>query len=76
MYAIRSYYDQFRRAESITVPENFDYVKIPGLTGEVREKLLKVRPRTLGQAARISGVTPAAIAILSVWIRRGRNSVS
>lgn len=65
--------DQFRRAENITIPERFEYAKIPGLTAEVREKLTKVSPRTLGQAARISGVTPAAIAILSVWIRRSRH---
>lgn len=63
--------ERFRKTESVVIPEEFDYLKIPGLTAEVREKLHRGRPRTLGQAARIPGITPAAIAILSVWLRRG-----
>ncbi len=63
--------ERFRKTEEVVIPEPFDFGKIPGLTAEVREKLSKGRPRTLGQAARIPGVTPAAIAILSVWLRRG-----
>jgi tRNA uridine 5-carboxymethylaminomethyl modification enzyme len=63
--------ERFRKTESVAIPEVADYFKIPGLTVEVREKLQRGRPRTLGQAARIPGITPAAIAILSVWLRRG-----
>ncbi|KIH77665.1 tRNA uridine 5-carboxymethylaminomethyl modification enzyme [Geoalkalibacter ferrihydriticus] len=62
--------ERFRRTEEVKIPEHFDYAKISGLTVEVREKLEKVRPLTLGQASRISGVTPAALAILSVALRR------
>ncbi|WP_305045498.1 tRNA uridine-5-carboxymethylaminomethyl(34) synthesis enzyme MnmG [Geoalkalibacter sp.] len=62
--------ERFRRTEEVKIPEDLDYAAIAGLTAEVREKLQRVRPRTLGQAARISGVTPAAVAILSVAVRR------
>jgi tRNA uridine 5-carboxymethylaminomethyl modification enzyme len=62
---------RFRRTENVVIPEGFGYMKLPGLSAEVQEKLQKISPRTLGQAARIPGVTPAAIAILSVLLRRG-----
>lgn len=62
--------ERFRRTEEVRIPEDLDYAALPGLTAEVREKLQRVRPHTLGQAARISGVTPAAVAILSVALRR------
>jgi tRNA uridine 5-carboxymethylaminomethyl modification enzyme len=62
--------ERFRRTEDVVIPENFDYRTIAGLSAEVREKLDRVRPRTLGQAGRIPGVTPAAIAILAVLLRR------
>ncbi len=59
------------RDEEQTIPESFDFGMLPSLTTEVREKLIKIQPRTLGQASRISGVTPAAIGVLSVLgIRR------
>ena len=48
------------------IPEDFDFSKTPGLLQESREKLLRVRPRSLGQASRISGVTPADISVLMV----------
>lgn len=63
--------ERFQRTESVMIPEGFVYEKLSGLSIEVQEKLQKVRPQTLGQAARIPGVTPAAIAILSVLLRRG-----
>ncbi len=63
--------ERFRRAEEISFPESFEYHAVAGLSAEVREKLQKVRPRTLGQASRIPGVTPAAVAILSVVLRKG-----
>lgn len=62
--------ERFRRTEMLEIPSDFDYEGVSGLSAEVREKLLKVRPLNLGQAARIPGVTPAAIAILAVLLRR------
>jgi len=50
--------------------EAIDYASISGLSQEVREKLLKVKPETLGQASRIQGITPAAIAVLSVYLKK------
>jgi len=71
---IRRQVDQvarFRRTEDVQIPAGFAYRGIPGLSTEIQEKLEAVRPLSLGQAARIQGVTPAAIAILSVLLRRG-----
>jgi len=61
---------KFAAAEARRIPEDFDYDRVPGLSHEVRDKLKEVRPRSLGQAARISGVTPAALAILMVFLKR------
>jgi tRNA uridine 5-carboxymethylaminomethyl modification enzyme len=58
-------------AENKRIPERFDYDAVSGLSHEVRHKLKEVRPRTLGQAARISGMTPAGLAILMVHLKRG-----
>ncbi|MCM1546053.1 MAG: tRNA uridine-5-carboxymethylaminomethyl(34) synthesis enzyme MnmG [Clostridiales bacterium] len=57
-----------KKYEDKLLPENADYLKIEGLRLEAREKLNKVKPRSLGQAARISGVNPADIAVLTVWL--------
>jgi len=57
------------RMESARIPFSFDYLAMSGLTAEVREKLHRFRPDTLGQASRIPGVTPAAIAILSIALK-------
>lgn len=57
------------RMESARIPEGFDYDSIAGLTAEVREKLSRFQPGTLGQASRVPGVTPAAIAILSIALK-------
>ena len=62
--------ERFRKTENVAIPENINYDAVAGLTAEVREKLKKIRPITLGQASRIRGMTPAAMAILSVAIRR------
>lgn len=62
--------EKFRKAEKILIDPDCDYDKVNGLSSEVREKLKKIRPLTLGQASRIPGVTPAAIAILSVQLRK------
>jgi tRNA uridine 5-carboxymethylaminomethyl modification enzyme len=61
---------KFAQGEGKPIPPDFDYEGVPGLSGEIREKLQQVRPRSLGQAARISGVTPAAIAVLMVYLKR------
>ena len=61
-----------QRQEEHPVPMDLDYASIPGLRNESRQKLAQVRPVTLGQASRISGVTPADVALLSVWIRKHR----
>ena len=58
--------------ENLALPEGLDYLAIPALSMEVRQKLSKHRPETLGQASRISGVTPAAISLLLVHLRRAR----
>jgi tRNA uridine 5-carboxymethylaminomethyl modification enzyme len=50
------------------IPALFEFAEIPGLSREIREKLDRVRPATLGQAARIPGVTPAAIAVLDIYL--------
>ncbi len=60
----------FRNLEKIKIPSNLDYRAIPGLSNEIKEKLNELRPLTLGQASRISGITPAAITLLMVWLRR------
>lgn len=52
------------------IPDGFDFASIAGLSSETRQKLLKIRPLTVGQAARISGVTPADISILSIWLTK------
>ncbi len=62
-----------KRFEKKIIPTGLDYHVIPGFSKEVREKLLKVKPETLGQASRISGVTPAAISLLMVAIERHRH---
>ena len=56
--------------EEVKLPDSINYAEVPSLTREVREKLTKVRPATLGQAARIPGITPAAIMILHMHIKR------
>ncbi len=62
--------DRFKKMEAMTLPEDTDYTSMSGLSAEVVEKLSNVRPRSLGQASRISGITPAAISILQVHLRR------
>lgn len=56
--------------EEKRIPEGFDYDAVSGLSNEIRQKLKEVRPRSLGQAGRMSGVTPAAVALLMVYVRR------
>jgi tRNA uridine 5-carboxymethylaminomethyl modification enzyme len=63
---------KFKNLEKMRIPPGFDYQKIPGLSNEVRQKLSEVQPASLGQASRIEGVTPAALSILMVYIKRLR----
>ena len=64
--------EAFRREESLLLPGDIDYLAVGGLSNEVREKLAAARPATLGQAARIEGVTPGAIAALLAHVRRAK----
>jgi tRNA uridine 5-carboxymethylaminomethyl modification enzyme len=63
---------KFKNLEKMRIPPGFDYQEIPGLSNEVRQKLSEVQPASLGQASRIEGVTPAALSILMVYIKRLR----
>jgi len=65
---------RFDKLERIRVPMNIDYKVINGLSSEIKEKLSNIRPLNLGQASRISGVTPAAISILMIWIEKLRRT--
>ncbi len=60
----------FKKDESLRLPADVDYAAIPGLSNEVRTKLIEARPETLGQAGRIEGVTPAAQALLLAWMKK------
>jgi tRNA uridine 5-carboxymethylaminomethyl modification enzyme len=60
--------ERLKKAEQRTIPDWFDYRSVSGLSREMQEKLLKIRPRTLGHASRIPGVTPAAVALVNVYI--------
>ena len=61
---------RFKKMEELNLPEDIDYGSLSGLSNEVVEKLSRVRPQSLGQASRISGVTPAAISVLQVHLRK------
>jgi tRNA uridine 5-carboxymethylaminomethyl modification enzyme len=60
--------EKLKKAEERGIPEWFDYTQVSGLSREVQEKLMRVRPATLGQASRIPGVTPAAMSLVNVYI--------
>ena len=69
---IKRQYDQvakFEQYEDMIIPGSFDYSKLTSLSAEGKEKLIKVRPHSIGQASRISGVTPADISVLMVYMR-------
>jgi len=61
----------FRKDEALVLPTSLDYETVPGLSNEVRQKLGKTRPVTLGQASRVEGVTPAAMTSLLLFVKRG-----
>ena len=62
----------FRKDSALRLPEDLDYRAIPGLSNEARQVLSRARPETLGDAARLSGLTPAALVILLRYVRRTR----
>jgi tRNA uridine 5-carboxymethylaminomethyl modification enzyme len=67
--------ESYRRDESFELPAEFDYATLPGLSNEVRQKLSAIRPRTIGQAGRIDGITPAALTLLVAHARRRKRAV-
>ena len=60
--------------ESVRLPDDIDYAAVTGLSREAREKLARIRPRSLGQASRIAGITPAAISLLSIYLHKRRTA--
>lgn len=64
--------DKLKRMESKKIPKNINYERIEGLATEGKQKLSKIRPKTIAQASRISGVTPADISILSIYVEQGK----
>lgn len=64
--------EQFKRIEKKKIPAWIDYDSIPSLRTEARQKLTQIRPATLGQASRISGVSPADVSLVMIWMKRGR----
>jgi tRNA uridine 5-carboxymethylaminomethyl modification enzyme len=62
--------EKFKNLEDKQIPDSFEFSTVPSLRLEARQKLAKIRPATIGQAARISGVSPADISILMVWLKR------
>lgn len=65
-----------RRMEDARLPDDLNYALVPNLRTEAREKLLRFRPLTLGQAGRLAGVTPADVAVLLVWLHRRRGAAA
>ena len=62
--------ESYRRDESLVLADDIDYAALPGLSNEVRNKLQTQRPRTIGHAGRIDGITPAALTLLAAHVRR------
>jgi tRNA uridine 5-carboxymethylaminomethyl modification enzyme len=63
---------KFKKAEASPIPETMNYSGIPGLSNELKEKLSRVTPRSIGQASRIQGMTPAALSILQIYTKRNQ----
>jgi tRNA uridine 5-carboxymethylaminomethyl modification enzyme len=63
--------ERHREQESLRLPADLDYTRLTGLSMEVRQRLQKARPETLGQASRLQGITPAAISVLLIYAKRG-----
>jgi tRNA uridine 5-carboxymethylaminomethyl modification enzyme len=61
---------KMQHLENLVIPDHFDYQKLPSLSAEAKQKFLKIKPRTLGQASRISGVNPSDVQVLMVYMGR------
>ena len=62
--------DRMHRNEDLKIPNDFDFKLVKGLSNEVRQKLFEIKPATLGQANRIPGMTPAALSILLIFLKK------
>jgi tRNA uridine 5-carboxymethylaminomethyl modification enzyme len=67
---------RYRRDDSTILPSDLDYARLSGLSNEIKQKFIAVRPANLGQARRIEGVTPAALALIAAHARRAERSSS
>ena len=65
----------FRKDEDLIIPQNIDYSKLSGLSNEVKSKFKLIRPKTMGQALRIDGITPAAVYILLSYVKKGSKNL-
>ena len=68
--------EAFKKDEAINIPEHFNYDSLSGLSNEIKSKLNKIRPNTLGQALRIDGVTPAAAILILSHLKKSRKRAS
>tara|TARA_B100001057_G_C22822980_1_gene940190 strand:- start:1331 stop:2200 length:870 start_codon:yes stop_codon:yes gene_type:complete len=77
-YLERQYRDieSFKKDESVIIPDSIEYDKLSGLSNEIKSKLIQVKPKTLGQAIRIDGVTPAAVIILLSHIKKSKYKIT
>ena len=66
--------DRFKKQESALLPADIDYDSLQGFKAEARQRLATIRPRTLGQAARISGITPADVTLLMIYLEKRRKA--
>ena len=66
--------ERFQKMEYVRLPDDIDYTQISGISREVCEKLIRIKPRSLGQASRISGITPAALTLLSFYLKKQRSA--
>lgn len=62
--------EKFKKLENVNIPDSFSYENIPGLSREIIQKLSRIKPSSIGQAGRVSGVTPAAISVIMVYLRK------
>ncbi|MBA4368654.1 MAG: tRNA uridine-5-carboxymethylaminomethyl(34) synthesis enzyme MnmG, partial [Desulfobacterium sp.] len=68
--------EKFKNLEKMRIPDGFQYQAVHGLSNELKEKLARIRPASLGQASRISGITPAAISVLMITLKSLERSFS